>query len=64
MYVSKHVSSKVTPWSRVIHECNKILGEKTEEKRPLGRTRRRWVYNIGMTLREIRWEGVGWMHLT
>jgi len=27
--------------------------EKTEEKRPLGRPRRRWEYNIKMDLREV-----------
>jgi hypothetical protein len=33
------------------------------EKRPLGKPRRRWEDNIGMDLREIRWEGVYWSHL-
>jgi hypothetical protein len=28
-----------------------------EGKRPLGRTRRRWVDNIKMYFREIGWEG-------
>jgi hypothetical protein len=36
---------------------------KPEEKRPFGRPRRRWENNIRMDLREIGWEGVGWMHL-
>jgi hypothetical protein len=30
----------------------------TEEKRPLGRPRRRWVDNIKKDLREIGWDGV------
>jgi hypothetical protein len=30
---------------------------KPEEKRPLGRPRRRWVDNIKMDLREIGWDG-------
>jgi hypothetical protein len=34
---------------------------KTEEKRPLGRPRRRWVDNIKMDLREIGWDGVDWI---
>jgi hypothetical protein len=34
-----------------------ILVGKLEEKRPLGRPRRRWVDNIKMDLREIRWDG-------
>jgi hypothetical protein len=31
---------------------------KPEEKRPLGRPRRRWVDNIKMYLREIGWVGM------
>jgi hypothetical protein len=34
---------------------------KPEGKRPLGRPRRRWVYNIKMDLREIGWDGVDWI---
>jgi hypothetical protein len=44
-------------------KCINILVEKPEGKRPLGRPRRRWEHNIRMDLREIRWEGVDWMHL-
>jgi hypothetical protein len=40
-----------------------ILIGKPEEKRPLGRSRHRWEDNIRMDLREIRWEGVDWIHL-
>jgi hypothetical protein len=36
----------------------KILVGKPEGKRPLGRPRRRWVNNIKMDLREIRWNDV------
>jgi hypothetical protein len=35
-----------------------ILVGKPEEKRPLGRPRRRWVGNIKMDLREIGWGGM------
>jgi hypothetical protein len=34
-----------------------------EGKTPLGRTRRRWVDNIKMNLREIGWNGMGWIDL-
>jgi hypothetical protein len=34
----------------------KILVGKPEGKRPLGGPRRRWVDNIKMDLREIRWD--------
>jgi hypothetical protein len=36
----------------------KILVEKPEGKRPLGRPRRRWVDNIKIDLREIGWDGL------
>jgi hypothetical protein len=36
----------------------RILVGMPEGKRPLGRPRRRWVYNIKMDLREIGWDGV------
>jgi hypothetical protein len=41
-----------------------ILVGKPEEKRPLGRRRRKWEDNIRMDLREIGWEGVDCMYLT
>jgi hypothetical protein len=41
----------------------KILVEKCEGKRPLGRPRRRWEDNIRMDLREIVWEGMDWLYL-
>jgi len=44
-------------------EKHKILVGKAEGKRSLGRPRRIWEDNIRMDLREIRWEGVDWMHL-
>jgi hypothetical protein len=37
----------------------RILVGKPEGKRPLGRTRRTWVDNIKMDLREIWWVGMG-----
>jgi hypothetical protein len=41
----------------------RILVIKPEEKRPLGRPRRRWVDNIKIDLREIGWDGMGWYGL-
>jgi hypothetical protein len=40
-----------------------ILVGKPEGKRPLGRPRRRWVDTIKMDLREIGWDGMGWIYL-
>jgi hypothetical protein len=41
----------------------RILLGKPEGKRPLGRPRRRWVDNIKMDLREVRWDGMDWIDL-
>jgi hypothetical protein len=35
----------------------RILAGRPERKRPLGRPRHKWVKNIKMDLREIRWGG-------
>jgi hypothetical protein len=37
--------------------------EKPEGKRQLGRSRRRWEGNTGIDIRQIRCEGVDWIHL-
>jgi hypothetical protein len=42
----------------------RILVGKSEEKRPLGRQRRRWVDNIKIDLRETGWDGVDWIGLS
>jgi hypothetical protein len=41
----------------------RILVGKPEGERPLGRPRRRWVDNIKIDLREIRWDGMDWLDL-
>jgi hypothetical protein len=41
----------------------RILLGKSEGKRPLGRSRRRWVDNIKIDLREIEWDGMDWIDL-
>jgi hypothetical protein len=41
----------------------RILVEKQEGKRPLGRPRRRCVDNIKMDLRVIGWGGMDWIDL-
>jgi hypothetical protein len=45
-------------------ECIKIYVGKPEEKRSLGRLRRRWVDNIKINLREVGWCGVNRMGTT
>jgi hypothetical protein len=39
----------------------RVLAEKPERKRPLGRPKRRWVDNIIMDLRGIKWNGLIWL---
>jgi hypothetical protein len=39
------------------------LVEEPIGKRLVRRVAHRWENNIRMDLREIEWEGVGWMHL-
>jgi hypothetical protein len=41
----------------------RILVGIPEGKRPLRRSRRRWVDNIKMDLREIGWDGMDWIEL-
>jgi hypothetical protein len=41
----------------------RLLVEKPERKRQLGRPRRRWVDNIRMGLREVGWGDVDWIGL-
>jgi hypothetical protein len=39
----------------------RILEEKPERKRLLGRPRLKWENNSKMDLREIRWSGMDWI---
>ena len=41
----------------------RVLVGKSEEKRPLGRFRRRWEDNIKMDLQEVGCGGMDWMEL-
>jgi hypothetical protein len=41
----------------------RLLVGKPKGKRPLGRTRRRWVDNIRMDLVEVGWGDVDWIGL-
>jgi hypothetical protein len=43
--------------------CRILVGE-PEGKRPLGRSRRRWVDSNKMDLGKIRWSGMDWIDLT
>jgi hypothetical protein len=39
----------------------RLLVRKPEGKRPLGRSRHRWMYNIRMGLAEVGWGDVDWI---
>jgi hypothetical protein len=41
----------------------RLLVGKPEERRPLGRPRRRWLDNIRMDLVEVGWGDVNWIGL-
>jgi hypothetical protein len=41
----------------------RILLEKPEARRPLGRPRRKWVNNIKTKLRDTGWDGMEWIDL-
>jgi hypothetical protein len=43
-------------WEKM-NACRILVGN-IEGKRPLGRTRRRWVDNMKLDLREIGWNGM------
>jgi hypothetical protein len=46
-----------------MRNAHNILGGNPEQKRPLGRSRRKREDNIKMVLRNIGREGVDWIHL-
>jgi hypothetical protein len=39
------------------------LVENLDEKRPMGRPRRRWEDNIRMDLRDVGWGVMDWIHV-
>jgi hypothetical protein len=41
----------------------RVLVGRSEGKRPLGRPKRRWEYNIKLDLREIGIDGANWIQL-
>jgi hypothetical protein len=51
-----------TNWGE--EECYRILGGKSEKKRPLGRPRLRSVDNIKTDLRQIGWDSMDWIDLS
>jgi hypothetical protein len=54
--------SSISTRNTTTHACQIFIG-KPEGKRLLGRTRRRWEYNLKVYLRVIRYGDVDWIHL-
>jgi hypothetical protein len=48
---------------RAKRNAYRILEGKPEGKRPLGRSRRRWIHNIKIDLRDTEWGGIDWPDL-
>jgi len=46
-----------------MRDIYRVLVEKPEEKRPLGRPRHRWEDNIKMDLQEVGCGGMEWINL-
>jgi hypothetical protein len=63
------IKSRRMRWTRHVarkgekRNAYRLLVRKPIGKRPLGRRRRRWVDNIKIDLREIRWNGIDWIDL-
>jgi hypothetical protein len=49
-------------WGEEENACRSLVG-KPQGKRPLGRPRHRWEYNIKMAVREIVCSGMDWIVL-
>jgi hypothetical protein len=46
-----------------MRDVDRVLVEKSEGKRPLGRPGRRWEDSIMMDLQDVECEGMDWMEL-
>jgi hypothetical protein len=56
--------AKNSPYKiNLLQKFTRSLRHEPEGKRPLGRSRRGWVGNIKMNLREIEWDGTDWIDL-
>jgi hypothetical protein len=63
--IIRMIKSRRMRWARHVARMGAkgILLGKPEGKRPLGRTRRRWVDNINVDLRELQLDGMDWIYL-
>jgi hypothetical protein len=67
--IIRMIESRRMRWARLVARIGKrinaykILVEKPEGKRPVGRSRRRWADSIKMDLRVVGWDGMDWIDL-
>jgi hypothetical protein len=67
--IIRQVKSRRIRWAENVARMGKgrnlyrVMTGKSEGKKPLGISRRRWKDGIKMYLREIGWGGVEWIHL-
>jgi hypothetical protein len=67
--IIKQIKSRKMRWARHVARMGegrnvyRVLAGKPEEKRTLGRPRRRWEDGIKMDIRAIGWRDVEWIHL-
>jgi hypothetical protein len=67
--ISRIIKSRRIKWAGHVarmgerRSAYRILVGKPERRRPLGRTRRRWVENMKIDLRDIGWDGIDWIDL-
>jgi hypothetical protein len=63
------IKSRTMGWAGYVERMGekrnlyRILVGKPEEKRPLGRPRRRWVDNMKMDLKDMGWGVMDWIYL-
>jgi hypothetical protein len=68
-YIIRTIKSRRMRWAGHVAQTGdtrnayRILVGKTEGKRPLGRSRRRWVDNIIIDVRERGWDVMDWIDL-
>jgi hypothetical protein len=51
-------------YTAVRRGTNRVLMERSEQNRPLGRAGHRWEDNIKMDLQRVRWGGMEWTYPT
>jgi hypothetical protein len=61
MRCTKFVKHKTQISYGTYFQSKRVLAEKPEGKRPLGRPRRRWEDNIKMDLQEVGCSGMDWI---